>query len=190
MINLQCLASLHSGPDKINHSHKIIMKSSQHISSKYTLKCRKCESWQFLIPPPPAKLLREQYLYIPSFPKIPFSKSSQGKYNLEHLDHTWLLKMSFILTKIFSTSTIQGSRLEIISPNSHSNIKAELEKRKRYRCEHNNFKPLHKDWKIWIIFIRQAIAWSIICTWPNNNANIYISHNLIIIKKICSFNYL
>jgi len=38
MINLQCLASIHSGPDKINHSHKIILKFSQHIFRKYALK--------------------------------------------------------------------------------------------------------------------------------------------------------
>lgn len=140
IINLKYLASLHPGPNKINHSRKIILKSSQHIFSKYSLKYCRSESWQFK-GFSPFKLLREQYIqYIPSFPKIAFSKSSQGKRNLEHLDHKWLLKISFMLTKIFSISTIQGSRPEMALPNWHSKIKAELEKRKSYRYECSYFK--------------------------------------------------
>lgn len=194
MINSQCLGSLHSGPDKISHSHKIILKSSEHIFNKYALMCWKQESWQILNFFP-LKLLREQYLHIPSFPKISFSKSSQGKHNSEHLDHKWLLKMSFIPTKIFSTSNYSGFKTWNDFTNWHSNIKAELEKRKSYRYDSSYFKPLHRDWKIWIIFIRQAISRTIICRWPNNNTNSCISRKPVIIKNpillvICKIIYM
>lgn len=53
-----------------------------------------------------------------------------------------------------------------------------------------------RDWKIWIIFIKQAIAWSIIFRWPNNNKNVHISWNrnykknilLIVCNHIYVFN--